>query len=84
MLLDASDATMAISNSIINAIADASDQYVIKIFDVNGKRAKTIVSNSIISLQDLTTKTLDLASGAYIANAFTKGVFVRSFKFLKE
>lgn len=68
----------------LHVVAKQNEELTIKIFDINGKKAKTLSKATDLSLVDLNTDIIDLAKGQYVMNAFKGGNFIRSFRFIKE
>ena len=84
MYLNACNTNIRGTNALTQYVVNNSSLYTIKIFDVKGKRAKTINTNSLTHLQELGAKMIDLVAGVYILNAFSKGNFIKSFRFIKD
>ena len=66
--------------SFLNMPSTCSNLFTIKVFDINGKFAKTIKTESLSTLNEIRNYMLDLANGTYILNAFSQGHFVKAFK----
>ncbi len=62
--------------------SDATD-FIIKIFDCNGKKVRTFIAPKL-ALQEITNKIFDLESGVYVLNAFLKDTFVKCIRYIKE
>lgn len=72
------------STSYIPFSDNTSEPVTIKVFDIRGMKAKTIDLSQDLNVYDLRSKMIDLEKGVYILNAFKKGNFVKSFRFIKD
>ena len=65
-------------------VAHKRQDVTIKVFDVNGKKAKTINADDEAEIQNMNFKMIDLDKGVYVLNAFRNGNFIKSFRFIKD
>jgi hypothetical protein len=63
---------------------ERKDVLTIKVFDIKGKKAKTINKEVELSIVALKNDMIDLEKGHYVLNAFKGGNFIKSFRFIKE
>jgi hypothetical protein len=77
----------SISNNslVVLNIESNSDSFLkLKVFNVEGKIAKSVETKVFAGHQDLSLNVSDLSSGNYILNAFYEGGFIQSIKFNKQ
>lgn len=72
------------SSSYLTVQADKTGRLVLKVLDVEGRMAKTVVTSVTEGVQQLVLNMSDLVSGRYIINAFSGDVFIKSFRFEKQ
>lgn len=74
-----------LSNSLsyIDIVADCSGQLIVKILDIQGKRAKTIKEAVGVGVQKLSINVGDLKNGNYVMNIFNDLGFVKSVRYTK-
>lgn len=65
---------------LLNFKSTPLEDYVIKVFDVQGKHVITLKSPSL----DFGSINIEVAAGTYVLNAFKKGEFIKSFRLVKE
>lgn len=76
--------TLIKHNTTLNIIATGVDNIVVKVLDTQGKIAKTIEQKVKDGRQELSLNFSDLDKGNYVLNAFNKGVFLKSIRFIKH
>ena len=69
--------------SYIDIVADCSGQLIVKILDIQGKRAKTIKQTVGDGMQKLSIDLNDLNQGNYVMNIFNDFGFVKSVRYTK-
>jgi hypothetical protein len=57
---------------------------VLKVLDIQGRVAKTVVTSMEAGNQRIALNMSDLSSGVYILNAFFRDSFIQSFRFTKQ
>lgn len=73
-----------LANSLLQVIAPKPTDLTVKVLDVEGRMAKTLVTRVNSGQQNICLNFEELNSGAYILNAFSGGHFIKSFRFLKK
>lgn len=71
-------------DSYLTIMSERAGNLVLKVLDVDGHMAKTIVEDVTEGLQQLVINLGDLASGNYILNAFNGDVFIKAIRFSKQ
>lgn len=71
-------------DSYLTVMSEQAGNLILKVLDVNGHMAKTIVEDVSEGLQQLVINLGDLASGNYILNAFNGDVFIKAIRFSKQ
>jgi len=71
------------SLSYIDIVADCSGQLIVKILDIQGKRAKIIKETIKDGMQKLSINVDDLKKGSYVMNVFNDVGFVKSVRYTK-
>jgi hypothetical protein len=69
--------------NLFQYVTNKSLELTVKVFDVNGKKAKTF-STPVLELQELLANLKDLANGNYILNAFKGENFIKSIRYVKQ
>lgn len=72
------------TSSYLTVLADQTGRLVLKVLDVDGRMAKTMVTNVCEGMQQLSLNMSDLGSGKYIINAFSGDTFIKSIRFVKQ
>lgn len=72
------------NNSYLTVLSEKAGNLVLKVLDVNGYMAKTMVTDVTEGLQQLALNLSDLVSGNYILNAFNGDVFIKAIRFSKQ
>lgn len=70
--------------SYLTVLSEKTDNLVLKVLDVEGHMAKTLVADVAEGLQQLVLNLGDLGSGNYILNAFCGDVFLKAIRFTKQ
>jgi hypothetical protein len=70
--------------SYMTVLAHKTGRLVIKVLDVEGRLAKTVVANINEGKQQLELNMGDLNTGRYVMNAFSGDTFIKSIKFDKQ
>ncbi|MBW0176590.1 hypothetical protein [Sediminibacterium sp.] len=73
-----------LNDSYLTVMSEQAGNLILKVLDVNGHMAKTIVEDVSEGLQQLVINLGDLASGNYILNAFSGDVFIKAIRFSKQ
>lgn len=71
-------------DSYLTVMSERTGNLILKVLDVDGHMAKTIVEDVSEGLQQLVINLGDLASGNYILNAFNGDVFIKAIRFSKQ
>jgi hypothetical protein len=72
------------SSSYLTVQSDKSGKLVLKVLDIEGRMAKTVVTSITEGIQQLALNMSDLGTGRYIINAFSEDVFIKSIRFEKQ
>ncbi|MFA6609143.1 MAG: hypothetical protein WCT07_04540 [Candidatus Paceibacterota bacterium] len=70
--------------SYVTVMADKNGKLVLKVLDIEGRIAKTVVAQINEGKQQLELNMGDLHSGRYVINAFSGDVFIKSIRFEKQ
>ena len=70
--------------SYVTVLSDKNGRLVLKVLDIEGRVAKTVVANINEGKQQLELNMGDLHSGRYVMNAFSGDTFIRSIRFVKQ
>ncbi len=70
--------------SYVTVLADKTGRLVLKVLDIDGRIAKTVVANINEGKQQLELNMEDLNSGRYVMNAFCGDTFLKSIRFVKQ
>ena len=70
--------------SYITVLADKTGRLILKVLDIEGLIAKTVVANINEGKQQLELNMTDLHSGRYVLNAFCGDTFLKSIRFIKQ
>lgn len=70
--------------SYVTVLANHTGRLVLKVLDVNGRLAKTVVAKVSQGKQQLAFNMGDLNTGRYVMNAFSGDTFIKSIKFDKQ
>jgi len=70
--------------SYVTVLADKTGRLILKVLDIEGRLAKTVVANINEGKQQLELNMDDLNSGRYVMNAFSGGVFIKCIRFIKQ
>jgi hypothetical protein len=73
-----------LNDSYLTVMSEQAGNLILKVLDVDGHMAKTIVEDVSEGLQQLVINLGDLASGNYILNAFNGDVFIKAIRFSKQ
>lgn len=73
-----------LDDSYLTVMSEQAGNLILKVLDVDGHMAKTIVEDVSEGLQQLVINLGDLASGNYILNAFNGDVFIKAIRFSKQ
>jgi hypothetical protein len=69
---------------IVTVMATKTGRLILKVLDVEGRMAKTVVANIKEDNEQLELNMDDLNSGRYVMNAFSGDIFLKSIKFDKQ
>lgn len=70
--------------SCLNVVANTSGRLILKILDVQGRIAKTVIKSVEQGAHELMLNLDDLCEGNYVLNAFNGESFVKALRFTKE
>jgi len=70
--------------SCLNVVANTSSRLILKILDVQGRIAKTVIKTVEQGAHELMLNLNDLGEGNYVLNAFNGESFVKALRFTKE
>jgi hypothetical protein len=70
--------------SYVTVMADKNGRLILKVLDVEGRIAKTVIANINAGRQQLEVNMGDLNSGRYVMNAFSGDTFIKSIRFVKQ
>ncbi len=70
--------------SYVTILADKTGKLILKVLDIDGRIAKTVVANINEGRQQLELNMADLHSGRYVMNAFSGDTFLKSIRFVKQ
>jgi hypothetical protein len=70
--------------SYVTVMANHTGRLILKVLDVEGRLAKTVVANVNEGKQQLEFNMGDLNTGRYVMNAFSGDTFIKSIKFDKQ
>lgn len=70
--------------SYVTVMADRNGRLVLKVLDMDGRIAKTMVAQINEGRQQLELNMGDLNSGRYVMNAFSGDIFIKSMRFEKQ
>lgn len=71
-------------HSYVTVMADKVGRLVLKVLDMDGRIAKTMVAQINEGRQQLELNMGDLNSGRYVMNAFSGDIFIKSMRFEKQ
>ncbi len=70
--------------SYVTVLAQKNGRLVLKVLDIDGRIAKTVVTQVNEGKQQLEVNMSDLGTGRYVMNAFSGDIFIKSIKFDKQ
>lgn len=70
--------------SYVTVMANKAGRLILKVLDIEGRIAKTVVHNINEGKQQLEFHMGDLNSGRYVMNAFSGDTFIKSIRFVKQ
>lgn len=68
----------------LNVVANKSEQLILKVLDIQGKIAKTIIEKIEQGAHELMVNLSDLSEGIYVLNAFSGDSFIKAIHFTKQ
>ncbi len=71
-------------SSYVTVLANKAGRLILKVLDVDGRIAKTVVAQINEGRQQLELNMTDLSSGRYVLNAFSGDIFLKSLRFEKQ
>ncbi len=71
-------------SSHLTVLDSTTGRLVIKVLDIQGRVAKTVVTSMEAGNQRIALNLSDLRSGVYVLNAFFRDSFIKSFRFTKQ
>lgn len=72
------------NTSYVTVLANKTGRLIIKVLDIEGRIAKTVIANVNEGKQQLELNMGDLHSGRYVMNAFSDDTFIKSIRFIKQ
>lgn len=75
---------LVVERSYVTVMADKVGRLVLKVLDMDGRIAKTVVAQINEGRQQLELNMGDLNSGRYVMNAFSGDIFIKSIRFEKQ
>lgn len=76
--------TSVSDSSFLHVVSSKSDALTLKVYDVRGRMAKTINTTLTQGIHQVSLNMTDLDTGNYVLNAFSRGNFLKSIKFIKQ
>ncbi|MEO8173389.1 MAG: hypothetical protein ABI581_09910 [Sediminibacterium sp.] len=70
--------------SYVTVMANKTGRLILKVLDIEGRIAKTVVANINEGKHQLELNMGDLNSGRYVMNAFSGDTFIKSIRFVKQ
>lgn len=70
--------------SYVTVMANKTGRLILKVLDIDGRIAKTVVANIDEGKHQLEVNMGDLNSGRYVMNAFSGDTFIKSIRFVKQ
>jgi len=70
--------------SYVTVLANKAGRLVLKVLDVEGHIAKTVIATINEGKQQLELNMGDLNTGRYVMNAFSGDIFIKSIRFIKQ
>ena len=70
--------------SYVTVMANKTGRLILKVLDIEGRIAKTVVANIDEGKHQLELNMGDLHSGRYVMNAFSEDTFIKSIRFVKQ
>jgi len=70
--------------SYVTVMANKTGRLVLKVLDIEGRIAKTVIATINEGRQQLELNMGDLNSGRYVMNAFSGDTFIKSIRFVKQ
>ncbi|MES2332062.1 MAG: hypothetical protein V4539_20810 [Bacteroidota bacterium] len=70
--------------SYVTVMANKTGRLILKVLDIEGRIAKTVVANIDEGKHQLELNMGDLNSGRYVMNAFSGDTFIKSIRFVKQ
>ena len=71
-------------SSFLTVFESKAGRLVLKVLDLEGRIAKTVVTLTEEGNQQINLNMSDLSSGAYVLTAFFKDRFIQSIRFIKQ
>ena len=71
-------------SSFLTVFESKAGRLVLKVLDLEGRIAKTVVTLTEEVNQQINVNMSDLSTGAYVLNAFFKDRFIQSIRFIKQ
>ena len=71
-------------SSFLTVFESKAGRLVLKVLDLEGRIAKTVVTLTEEGNQQINVNMSDLSTGAYVLNAFFKDRFIQSIRFIKQ
>jgi hypothetical protein len=72
------------NTSYVTVLANRNGKLVLKVLDVEGRLAKTMIAQVNEGKQQLELNMGDLNTGRYVLNAFSGDIFIKSIRFDKQ
>ena len=75
---------MVEESRFLTVFESKAGRLVLKVLDLEGRIAKTVVTLTEEGNQQINVNMSDLSTGAYVLNAFFKDRFIQSIRFIKQ
>lgn len=72
------------NSSYLTVLNSKTGRLVLKVLDLEGRLAKTVITSMQEGNQQIDLNMSDLRSGVYVLNAFFKDTFIKSIRFTKQ
>ncbi|MBY0480717.1 MAG: T9SS type A sorting domain-containing protein [Chitinophagaceae bacterium] len=84
MYIESLQPSLVENSSFLTVLESKAGRLVLKVLDIDGRLAKTVITAVEEGNQQIDLNMSDLSSGAYVLNAFFKDSFIKSIRFIKQ